>query len=679
MAEREFKVKILGDATSAEKAFKRTAEASEKVGPSAKIASQALDDVSATVTRWLGPAAGVADEALKRVGGSAISSGNALSLGVGAGAAVAGGALVAFAADGVSALVDLADQVRDFQRASGASAEDSSRFVAVLDDLGISSEAGSSAIFKLGREIAGGAPKLRQYGIEVERNADGTANFTKTLLNVADAYAYAKAPDQASKTAIAFAAFGKQAQGLLPLLEKGRVGLREFFEGAEQHGQLLSQEDLDDTRELELAIDDLQDAMQGLQFIGAKALVPFLTSITETGAEALGYIERLNKRTGGFLQDIGEGAIKQVAGPFGAAMDLVAGKSDKATESTGELKGAVDGLGVASGETAGEQVLLGEATDTSAEAAKEAAQASKDYTEALRSVLDATTSSLNSTLAYEDAVNGLADSTVTITEKQKAYTDAVRVHGAGSVEAKGAQDQLNDAVRAAARDTLGAAEAKRKMAADSAEAQGKVLSERDAYVVYRDELIRLKDQVAPGSPLRQHLERLVDALPPPEVKFAVVASTTQANAQLEALRQQYLRLVNMPGVQGPSIFGPVGAPPQRRHSGGVIEGVGTINGMGPLEVPLISEQGEFVVRRSAVQKIGVPALEAINRMHEGGPVGAAPRPAPVAVAAPPAPVPHVTYNVYVTAGMGTDGATVGAQVVDAIKEYERRNGKGWRS
>ncbi|MDP9388184.1 MAG: hypothetical protein M3Q48_09815 [Actinomycetota bacterium] len=48
----------------------------------------------------------------------------------------------------------------------------------------------------------------------------------------------------------------------------------------------------------------------------------------------------------------------------------------------------------------------------------------------------------------------------------------------------------------------------------------------------------------------------------------------------------------------------------------------------------------------------------------------------------PAPLPapvSSTYNVYVTAGMGTDGATVGAQVVDAIKEYERRNGKGWRS
>lgn len=62
------------------------------------------------------------------------------------------------------------------------------------------------------------------------------------------------------------------------------------------------------------------------------------------------------------------------------------------------------------------------------------------------------------------------------------------------------------------------------------------------------------------------------------------------------------------------------------HSGGFIAHFGGVvhqmhsGGLRSDEVPAILQHGEFVVRRSAVAKIGVPALQAINRMHEGGPV-----------------------------------------------------------
>ena len=48
----------------------------------------------------------------------------------------------------------------------------------------------------------------------------------------------------------------------------------------------------------------------------------------------------------------------------------------------------------------------------------------------------------------------------------------------------------------------------------------------------------------------------------------------------------------------------------RLHSGG----------MGPGEVPAILQQGEFVMQRHAVQSIGLPTLQTLNRMHSGGPV-----------------------------------------------------------
>ena len=38
-----------------------------------------------------------------------------------------------------------------------------------------------------------------------------------------------------------------------------------------------------------------------------------------------------------------------------------------------------------------------------------------------------------------------------------------------------------------------------------------------------------------------------------------------------------------------------------------------------------------------------------------------------------------TYNITINAGAGANGATIGTEIVNAIKAYERSNGKGWRS
>lgn len=66
--------------------------------------------------------------------------------------------------------------------------------------------------------------------------------------------------------------------------------------------------------------------------------------------------------------------------------------------------------------------------------------------------------------------------------------------------------------------------------------------------------------------------------------------------------------------------------PRRGHSGGQILHDGGIakrlhsggQRLAGDEVPAILQRGEFVIRRSAVATIGVGALEAINRLHEGG-------------------------------------------------------------
>jgi hypothetical protein len=268
------------------------------------------------------------NRSLERVGVQTRLTGAAIqAAGVAAGGAIAAG-LAVFATAGVQNFVNLADKVRDFQRASGASAEESSAFVAVLDDLGISAETGSAAIAKLGRTI--NTQKFTDLGIDIAVNAEGATDLTETLLNVADAYA--ATPDPAKRAELAFAAFGRQGQQLIPLLEQGRRGLERFFAGVDN--QILSQEDLDTAREYEIAMDNLGDSVGALQREFGSRAVPAVASFTAALSEMIDEgIPRAANVAGDLFgkfvdsipgAQVGLGAAASVFGDLGNAISLIA-------------------------------------------------------------------------------------------------------------------------------------------------------------------------------------------------------------------------------------------------------------------------------------------------------------------------------------------------------------------
>lgn len=414
--------------------FSRSTEsAGGRVG---SVLTSGLDDATTALTAGLGTAGVQAKATLDRIGTSALSSGSALKTGLGAGAVAGGLLLTKFATDGVQAFADLAEEVRDFRRASGASAEDASRFVAVFDDLQISSQAGATAIQRLGRDVAAGAPKLREFGIEVARNADGTSNLTETLLNVADAYA--ATPDQATRAAIGHAAFGRQARELVPLLDKGREGLEEFFESAEGHGQILSDEELRKAEEMRLAIDEMHDAIRGLQLIGAKALVPFITTVTDAAAKTFGFLEGIERRTGGLLSGIGRqiGRVALHAGPLGfigSAIQTVTGRTDEAGDAASGATPAVDAFGrtitsvsAAAVGGAGNIEGWGDAASRVADQIKAIADSEDKRRTATLSVLDAEQASQRATVSFAAAVERVGDAERGLSASRLSRTEAAR-------------------------------------------------------------------------------------------------------------------------------------------------------------------------------------------------------------------------------------------------------------
>lgn len=624
---RTLKIDIVGDSAGAEKALKRTADATEKIGPAGKIAQGALSDVSQTITSRLGPAGGAAQAALDKVGLGASGAGNALALGLAGGAAIGGAALAKFAFDGAQKFVALAGEVRGFQRASGASAEESSRFVAVLDDMGIASDTGAGAIFKLGKAASTNAEKLEKAGIAVERNADGTTNLTETLLNAADAYKATN--DPAKRTEIAFAAFGKQGQALIPVLEQGREGLRRFFESAEENRQIFSQDDLDMAREYELAMDALGDAMGGLQRGIGKGLVPVLADMAEGTATAVSWIDKGAEKIGGL-----GGIVKTVASGISP------------------LTGFIGELGGKSKDTAGKQDDLAEATARVSQEMETGRERTEEQTKALDGLLQATAAQFSSELAHERSLNNLEDATAKTTEATKLHTEAVKTHGPTSTQAKAAAEELSRAQLGERDAALQAAGAAVKMMEDQARANGETWTAAQRHEALRTQLGLVRDTLAPGSPLRaaldQYITRLGDV--PSKIRTQIELETEQAYRDFRQMERDFANAT----AKAPS---PSSSKPKqgtRAAGGGVFRST-----PGGRDVTLAEGgQDEAVVTLVGGGEIPVD----IRRPNGNGGVAVAQRPV--------APVLNVTLNV-------AGSVVTERQLVDFVeKELTRRQTYG---
>lgn len=272
MANPKIEVDITGDAKGLQKAAKDAQEAIDKVDKSVgKTGAGAgklgkLDDaVRGLADDRLGPLAEAADMAGVEIG--AMST-----------AAMAGGAAIvglgAFVAQGIGNLTEMVDEVRRFKDASGATWDESSRLVAVMDDLGVNADSGAAAMARLAKNVDAGV--LKDFGVAVVTADDGSVNLVETLGNVADQFA--STTDPAKRAALASAVFGKSWVDLAPLLNKGSAGISELMSGVADY-QLVTEESAAKTKEYQLALDNLQDAWKGASTQAAEDLIPAFTNL----------------------------------------------------------------------------------------------------------------------------------------------------------------------------------------------------------------------------------------------------------------------------------------------------------------------------------------------------------------------------------------------------------------
>jgi hypothetical protein len=256
----------------------------------------------------------------------------------------------------IAPTIEYANQVRQLSLVSGESAENTSRFIQVLDDFKISSDDALTATRALTKE--GYAPNI------------------ETLAKLSDQYKSLTSAEE--KNEFVIKNLGRAGLGWVEVLNKGSDAIREMGDGVSD-SLILNQEALDQAREYELAIDDLSDAWEGFTYqVGTKAL-PVLTT----------YIDMLTGSitvTQDFAQNISDG--QEIIEAFQDATDGLSFSIGDYTFTIGD----------ATTETSDFENTLGEVGPTAEEMEK-----------AIKGVSDALKTTLGSMSAIDDEFEDFTD------------------------------------------------------------------------------------------------------------------------------------------------------------------------------------------------------------------------------------------------------------------------------
>lgn len=344
------------------------------------------------------------------VAGSLGPTGAGLSaLGPGGVAAAAGIAAFGLAAKAsIGEFTDLAKTVEQFRRISGASTEDSSRFVAALDDLGVSSEAGAQALKKLAQNADSGA--FAKLGIDVAKTKSGATDLVGTFENVLEKIRGIGDPVQRAN--VIMASFGRSGEQLGRILDLDAEGFKKLLKANE--GQVLSKEDIQRAADFKLALNNLNDVVKEVEISFGRLLLPsFTEGIKDLGAVA-DALDRISRFKAPDLGSLGKSLLD-----LGGASFILKRFEVQTWDAGNTIVNAFKRMGEAAGTVAPELT--------------------QDLTKIAKAALDAS-------LAHYK----LADATIAVTNAQDALrTDQAELARLGGVGAQASIDAAEKSLAAA--------------------------------------------------------------------------------------------------------------------------------------------------------------------------------------------------------------------------------------
>jgi len=489
-------VEVVSD--KAETALRKLGNDTEKVGDASEATGSKFSGLFDKFTTKF-PAAG---RAASKFGiDSSAAAGMAAS-----GAAAAATAVGAFALKSVQAYQDLAGQILQFQRVSGTSAEQASRWVDLAGEFEVGTDAMSNALGRLARQAATAPEKLAELGVQVALNAEGGVDLEKTMLRAAEAFRTQS--DDAKKAELGNALFGKSWQDLVPVLEKGADGITKAFEAVPEN-MILNQEDIDQAEEFRLQLDALKGVSEELMIQVGRGLVPALRDLAKTTTDVVGPIQSLTSPIGGIagltkavttgLNPLAQ--MKNAVSAVGDTFDWVTGKSEDATGAVEDWNTTSDQAAERAGEQAKLNAVLGVSSEEVAEAAEKQAEADKKLADHQKLVEDSAKKAADALDKRRDATKAALDQSIASASPILAERNANRDL------AKAAEDvaKQTDAAAAAkfkdAEKNAGVAEAQdgligkmEDVAAAYVLAAGESTNTKTGAQLYVDKLRELRDQ-----------------------------------------------------------------------------------------------------------------------------------------------------------------------------------------
>lgn len=454
-----------------------------------------------------------------------VSSTQALGAGLAAGATSAAVALGKFGRESVDAFAEFGSSVRRIQAVTGQSAEDASRLAVAFKFLGVDAQTATTVLSRLGKNIFENEKGLTQLGVTVARDQHGRVDLHGTLLNIADAYK--RTADPAQRAELAFKAFGRGAQAILPVLARGADGLRQIEHEADRFGLVLGQKGVDAAKKFAISQKELGLAVEGFKVNVGEKLAPsatdLATGLTKVGSGADHAVQHLGGLNnwllalvpplGAFAKVGHEGASSQHALAEAAleADTALSHEIDTASHQVTLLQGtqrAALGVEQAHHNLAEAQKKLNEAEHGGVQAARDARAAAdarksaeQGVESALRSQTHAQEELTKAQKAYDEAVHAdhsqdlvhaafdVREAQFAQTDAQTGLSDAINEHGSGSLEAAKAQLTLEEA-------TQRLTEAQGEAGNIQKEADEKVQSAHEALISASEQLAAANDQVS---------------------------------------------------------------------------------------------------------------------------------------------------------------------------------------
>ena len=328
---------------------------------------------------------------------------NAGAMALGAGAAIAGFAIKALGDFQTAALA-----AQDAGKKIGLGSEDASRWIAVGDDFGVSTDEITGGLGKIVTSID--SNKWAKYGIDT-RDASGKArDANQIILDTFDVLS--KETNLTEQARLAKELLGKSYGALAPMIGKTRKELEGYL-GSVAAGQVITGDEAEKARDMALAQDALSDAFKEIT-LAVGGLVAELAPVIE------------------FLAD----GVTEVA-------ELVGKVTDVANE-------VVDGLGAAFGGSTLTMPadLLKRLGDASKEAGVQSKEMGEDLAVGARHLRELETAAGRTGSQIENLTDDIARLRGELDQEQAAldYKLAVEEFGTAMAEAKGDTDAQSQAL-----------------------------------------------------------------------------------------------------------------------------------------------------------------------------------------------------------------------------------------